>query len=176
MGKEIEAKFLVKENGFIYTSLGIHSVYPTIYELIVDVNSNGKPIKQGYLPLDVGMTAAQEAGLIVDFTPDVARLREKAGKYFLTIKGKGDTARDELETKIDAAIFNTYWPKTEGQRVEKVRLEKTIDGYTAEIDVFTDRDLILAEIEVNTEEELKRIPILGKDVSTDPKYKNNNLA
>ena len=48
--------------------------------------------------------------------------------------------------------------------------------YTVEFDVYTDRDLIVAEIEVPSLDMLASLPVLGKDVTEDKRYKNKNLA
>ena len=49
-------------------------------------------------------------------------------------------------------------------------------NHIIEIDVYTDRDLIVAEVEVGKVEELKEILAIGRDISDDPGYKNRNLA
>jgi len=78
--------------------------------------------------------------------------------------------------EIDKELFLEYWEHTEGKRVEKIRYEMQYLGNTVEIDYFTDRDLILAEIEVASEEDANSLEPLGKDVTLDKKYKNANLA
>jgi len=50
------------------------------------------------------------------------------------------------------------------------------NNYSIEFDLYQDRILLVAEFEVNNREDLKLLPILGKNVSEDPKYKNVNLA
>ena len=50
------------------------------------------------------------------------------------------------------------------------------EGHTAEIDVYTNRDLIVAEVEVPTLKDAEKLSPLGKDVTTDKKYKNRSLA
>jgi adenylate cyclase len=137
---------------------------------------SGSRIKQGYLPIEKGLELAQRACMSIDFSPVEARIRRKDGVFYLTLKGSGTLARDELETKIPAHLFGQYWPLTEGRQVEKLRLTKTILDCVVEFDVYTDRELILAEIELRAEQETAKMPNLGKDVTNDPGYKNRNLA
>ena len=54
-------------------------------------------------------------------------------------------------------------------------------GYTWEIDVFTDRDLVLAEVEMQTAEENPRLPAwlerwVVREVTDEPEFVNANLA
>jgi len=171
---EIEKKYLIRENGWSFLlPLELDS---TTESLKKDVLAHGKKIQQGYLTLEKGMELAEKLGMVVDFDLKEARLRDKAGKLSFTLKGKGDVEREELESEIPSNLFAKYWSLTEGRRVEKVRLEKPYKGHTLEIDVYTDRNLILAEIEVPSLEDAKRLKPIGKDVTDDPRYKNRILA
>ena len=137
---------------------------------------NGKSIRQGYRPLGAGTELSDRLGMNVDFTPSEARLRDKAGTLYFTLKGTGGLSRSELEVEVKQNVFNEFWGKTDGRRVEKVRLNVPFKVYTAEIDVYTDRDLVVVEVEVPTVEEANKLPPLGKDVTSDKSYKNKNLA
>jgi len=174
--EEIEKKYLIMEGENVYDSETLSGLYSTIEKLKEDVIKNGKTIKQGYLPLDQGLMLSKTLGMDIDFEPTEARLRNKNGKLFFTLKGKGGLSRNEAEVNLAQELFDDYWTKTKGRRVEKVRLDKKLQGYTAEIDVYTDRDLIVAEIEVPTVAEAERLKPLGKDVTEDKSYKNKNLA
>ncbi len=176
MAQEIEKKYLIMENEIIYFTEVLRQLYPSILSLKADVAHHGKFIKQGYLPLGTGSELSDLLGIKVDFKPTEARLRDKSGTTYFTLKGNGGLIRNELEVKVTQEVFDKYWSKTSGQRVEKVRLSKPFGDYTIEIDVYTDRDLIVAEIEVPTEQEAEKLKPLGKDVTTDKNYKNKNLA
>ncbi len=176
MTQEIERKYLIWESGTNYFTEALSIMYPSIDALKDDVTNNGAPIRQGYLSLTTGRELSDLVGMNVDFIPSEARLRDKKKKFYFTIKGSGGLERNELEVEIEREIFYQYWPQTKGQRVEKIRLSRPFDGHTLEIDVYTDRDLIVAEIEVPTLEEAEKLEILGKDVTTDKRYKNKNLA
>jgi CYTH domain-containing protein len=192
-GKEVEVKYLIMEGGKEHIEKGFFILYPPtdatreeVYRndsdmiltkaLLADVFANGKKIKQGYMPVENGMEIAALIDLEVDFKPSEARLRDKGGKTFLTLKGEGGLTRNEVETEIHKDLFADLWHLTEGRRVEKVRLEKPYGAYKAEIDVYTDRDLIVAEIEVPSEEEAGKLTPIGLDVTEDKRFKNKNLA
>ena len=176
MGKEIEKKYLIRENGIEHASEALLQMYNSVEALKKDVLQNGKSIRQGYLPLYAGLKLSDKLGMNADFDFNEARLRDKAGKFYFTLKGSGGLSRNELETKIEQEVFDEYWPMTKGNRVEKVRLNMPFEGHTLEIDVYTDRDLIIAEVEVPTTDAAKKLSSLGKDVTTNKTYKNKNLA
>ena len=176
MAEEIEKKFLLSENGIEFITDELHKIYSSMDALKGDVLANGTPIKQGYLPLEAGEEIARLLNMEYDFKPNEARLRDKGGKLYFTIKGKGGVSRSELEEKLNQETFDRFWPKTEGKRVEKIRLNKPYQHNTLEIDVYTDRELIVAEIEVPTIEKASLLIPFGKDVTEDSAYKNKNLA
>ena len=125
------------------------------------------PILQGYLCTSDGAEV---------------RIRKKGDKAFLTVKkGKG-IRRQELEILITEEQFESLWPATLGQRVEKVRHELPVnDRLTAEVDVFAGENegLVLVEIEFPDEETahaFKAPDWFGIDVTSDAAYKNASLA
>lgn len=176
MREEIEKKYLLKEDGSDFATDALQHQYSSIEALENDVLQHGKKIRQGYLPISSGSDLCDKLGLDLTFTPSEARLREKAGTHFFTLKGEGTLKREEVEVKLDKIVFDEYWQKTEGQRVEKCRLEIPYKGHTAEIDVYTDRDLIVAEVEVPSIGQAQSLPALGTDITEDTQYKNKNLA
>lgn len=146
-GKEIERKFLVDE---VPANLG-----------------GGVEIVQGYLH--------------VDADGKETRLRKKGGQYFMTIKSGGGLQRSEVETEIDEDVFNRLWPATSGRRVEKKRYEVLCAGKTIELDIYAGGllGLVTAEVEFGSVEEAQSfIPpeFLGRDVTNDRGYKNQQLA
>jgi CYTH domain-containing protein len=176
MAQEIEKKYLIQEKGKEYLAPALFFLYPSIQALKEDVFQNGKLIRQGYLLFGSGLELSNKIGMHVDFAPNEFRLRDKSGALSFTIKGRGELSRNELESEIKRNIFDKYWSRTEGKRVEKVRLDKPFEGHTAEIDVYTDRDLIVAEVEFPTLQDAEIISSMGKDITNDKKYKNKNLA
>jgi CYTH domain-containing protein len=176
MPKEIERKYLIREDGREYAEEGFFSLCSSIESLAERVFAQGKPVRQGYMPTRKGADLAKELGLEIELHIQEARLREITGKFYLTLKSGGDIVRDEIEHEILEKAFNEYWPYTEGRRVQKIRLELPYDNHTVEIDLYTDRDLIMAEVETLTISEAEELRPIGLDVTAVEKYKNRNLA
>jgi CYTH domain-containing protein len=174
--KETERKFLIKEDGHLYAREGLYRFCSSIESLVKRVLVNGKPIRQGYMPLRRGMSLARKLGLETNSRVGEARIREKAGRFYFTLKSAGDLSRDETEQEISGKAFNEYWQYTEGRRVVKTRLELPYEDHTVEVDLYTDRDLILAEVETRTIAEAENLIPIGLDVTAVKKYKNKNLA
>lgn len=172
-GWEIEKKFVLA------TVEEDHTKNKNALAKYGEVLEKGTPIKQGYIK-DFGI--AQELlesfgiELTEDFKPNTVRLRQYGSQYILTLKDKKETKRKEVEYELGKKQFNTYWKHTKGARVEKKRLIKKLKGFDIEYDAFTDRFLLLAEVEVKTEEELKKVPKLGMDVTNNNQWSNKALA
>ena len=176
MAKEIEKKYLIREDGQIFATKVVFELYPSISVLKTDVTKRGVHIRQGYLGNGAGLKIADKLKLEIDFEIVETRLREKDNKCYLTFKSKGGLSRSELETTISAGLFEEFWDQTEGKRIQKIRLEIPYQKHTAEVDVYLDRDLIVAEVEVSSEEDAEKLMPLGKDISSDNTYKNRTLA
>jgi CYTH domain-containing protein len=176
MADEIEKKYLIREGIEEYFTEAFSSKFCSIDFLAREIFQKGKKIRQGYLDLNKGTDLAKMLNMNVDFEPKEARLRDKAGSFYFTLKGDGTLSRSELEKEITSEIFNEHWPETDGKRIEKFRLKKPYQEYQAEFDIYTDRNLIIVEIEVPTTAEALRLIALGKDVTDDKRYKNKNLA
>lgn len=112
----------------------------------------------------------------------VIRIRQADALYFLTIKSKGDVSHQEYEISITEAEFNRLLTKKEGIIIEKTRYFIALnDRLTAELDIFSGQlsNLITVEVEFpNIECSQSFVPPdwFGKDISYDPRYKNNHLA
>jgi CYTH domain-containing protein len=102
-------------------------------------------------------------------------------RFYRTIKAGTGIARVELEDEIDADLFETLWPLTEGRRVRK-RRHKVREGERVwEIDEFLDRDLVLAEVELPSIDATAELPEwlrphVVREVTGEAEYKNENLA
>ncbi|AXT26319.1 CYTH domain-containing protein [Ruegeria sp. AD91A] len=125
-------------------------------------------VRQGYL------TAPDDSAEL--------RLRQKNDAYFLTLKGVGGLVRMEREAEITAEQFDTFWPETEGRRVEKIRYTAQLqDGLVFELDVFAGdlAPLCLVEVEFTSQDQAARyVPPdwFGTDVTDDTRYKNKTMA
>jgi CYTH domain-containing protein len=147
MPKEIERKFLVD------TALWRAEADGTLY-------------RQGYL------SSVKER---------VVRVRIAGDRGFLTIKGiTTGVSRLEFEYPIPLADATVMLDGLcERPLIEKTRHREVFGGRTWEIDVFHgDNDgLVLAEVELaEPEDEVELPPWAGAEVSSDPRYFNNNLA
>ena len=142
-----------------------------------EVLEKGTPIRQGYIKdFSVASEVFEELGISLDFSPNTIRLRQYGSDYILTVKNRKESKKREVEWSITRKQFNQYWPHTEGSRIEKKRLEKKIKGYLVELDAFTDRLLLIAEIEVDKESELDKCPKLGMDVTNNSSWTNKTMS
>ena len=128
-------------------------------------DAQGQKIQQGYLSRN-------------DAT--VVRVRIYGEQAFLTVKGKqvGITS-PEFEYEIPLADAAAMLEFAEGALVEKTRYRVEHAGHTWEVDEFEglNRGLILAEIELDSEDELFSLPSwVGREVSQDPRFKNSRLS
>ena len=170
-GFEIEKRFLLmtKEEDTSKNKNGL--------EIYNEVLEKGTIIKQGYI-MDIqrAKDILDELEIELEFRPNTIRFRQFGSMYILTVKDRKDTKKREVEWELTRKQFNTYWPETKGNRVEKKRLEKTIKKYTVEIDAFTDRFLLIAEIEVSDEASLLKVPTLGMDITGNKNWSNKALS
>lgn len=146
----------------------------TIYNEVLE---KGTVIKQGYI-MDIqrAREILEELGISLDFKPNTIRFRQYGNQRILTVKDRKESKKREVEWKLNKDQFSKYWPETEGHRVEKKRLVKKIKGYEVEFDGFTDRFLLLAEIEVTSEKDFKKLPKLGMVITGDKAWTNKSLS
>ena len=128
-----------------------------------------REIEQGYIPGESLVERLRRQGTNGEM------------RYFRTVKvGKGVT-RTELEDETTREVFEAMWPLTAGRRLRK-RRHVARDGALAwEVDEFTDRDLVLAEIELPSAEIVPDLPqwlapLVVREVTGEPEYLNSNLA
>ena len=107
------------------------------------------------------------------------RIRHSLGnggeRYTRTIKLGVGVARTEFEEETTREVFESLWPLTSGRRVQKVRHVIPAGDHVWEVDDFTDRELVLAEIELNSEQERLKSYVV-REVTNEPEYVNLNLA
>ena len=101
--------------------------------------------------------------------------------YYRTVKLGEGVARTEIEEETTEAIFLAMWPLTRRRRLRKRRFEVEADGQTWEIDEFRNRDLVLAEIELDSEDDEVTFPdwlapAVQREVTGEPEFQNINLA
>lgn len=98
-----------------------------------------------------------------------------------TVKLGPAEARIEVEEATTPELFEAMWPLTRSARVRKVRHVLADGARTWEIDVFLDRDLVLAEVELGHLDEAVVLPAwlapyVERDVTGEPAYFNAVLA
>ena len=148
---EIERKFLLKS---------LPDAMPNATEL---------KIEQGYLPGD----------RLVERLRSVMSNGHTA--YVRTVKVGAGLVRTELEEETSAEMFQKMWPLTKGRRLTKKRHRVPQGEFTWEIDEFTDRQLVLAEIELPSAETEVKIPDwlepwVDREVTGEVAYLNSTLA
>lgn len=136
---------------------------PRVRELTADT------LRQGYLPGDT----------LVERIRSITR----AGKtrWIRTVKLGRGVARIEVEEDATPALGKALFALTRGRRVEKKRYSVSDGARTWEIDDFTDRTLVLAEVEfpdANAEVEFPAwlAPYVVREVTDDAAFTNWKLA
>ena len=127
------------------------------------------PIDQGYVPgerLHERLRRTKQDGVV---------------RCYRTVKLGTGVSRIEIEEETTPEIFSRMWTLTRGKRVQKRRWKVPAGELTWEIDEFLDRELVLAEIELPSEDTEVEIPgwlapYLVREVTDDPSYLNLNLA
>lgn len=146
---EIERKFLVKSESFKSEAY------------------QKKRLIQGYLNSDAERTV---------------RIRIEGEKAYITVKGKSNesgTSRFEWEKEISVEEGENLLKLCEPGTIEKVRYLVKNEKHILEVDEFQKENsgLIIAEIELNSEEETFSKPEwLGEEVTGDNRYYNSQLS
>jgi adenylate cyclase len=107
------------------------------------------------------------------------RLRVKSDKAMLTVKSKNTgIRRSEFEYEIPIRDAEEMLQLCQTPLIEKTRYTITIGKHIWEIDEFSGANsgLLVAEIELDAEEESFEKPAWGEEVSTDARYCNSNLV
>ena len=110
------------------------------------------------------------------------RVRLKGEKGFLTIKGqssKNGLSRFEWEKEISKKEAQALLKLCKKGTIHKIRYEVIVGKHTFEIDEFfkKNKGLVMAEIELNSEEETFTKPDwIGEEVTGDVRYYNSQLS
>ncbi len=148
---EIERKFLLK---------GLPASMP---------ESMVERMEQGYLP---GDRLVERLRLV-----EVGRKRT----HYRTVKVGSGLVRTEIEEETTPEVFQAMWPLTKGKRLTKRRHRVPTGELTWEVDEFTDRPLVLAEIELPSADTKVEVPewlepFIEREVTGEPQYLNWSLA
>ncbi|MGF1431643.1 CYTH domain-containing protein [Kitasatospora sp. LaBMicrA B282] len=126
-----------------------------------------EPIRQGYLV--VGATGE-------------TRLRDRGGRFTLTVKRGDGLVRGEWEVALTAEQFDALWPATEGARLTKTRREIPLGpATTASLDEYGGQLAGLRVVEVEFPDESAATaftppPWFGPELTGHPAYGNRHLA
>jgi CHAD domain-containing protein/CYTH domain-containing protein len=126
-------------------------------------------LRQGYLP----------GSLLLERVREVQS--SNGATWYRTVKSGAGVSRIELEDETTREVFEAMWPLTDGRRVVKRRYRIPDGDLVWEIDEFTDRDLVLAEVELQSADAKVEPPawlaphVVG-EVTDDPAYTNFSLA
>ncbi|HEY3122304.1 MAG TPA: CHAD domain-containing protein [Vicinamibacteria bacterium] len=126
-------------------------------------------IEQGYLP---GERLVERVRRVAD---------RRSTRWYRTVKLGHGIARVEIEEETTRAVFDRMWTLTKGRRLKKRRRRVPVGTLTWEIDEFTDRKLVLAEVELPTRDAAVEIPEwlqphLVREVTEDEEYENARLG
>jgi len=122
-------------------------------------------LRQGYLSIE----------------PAEVRVRSRDdGTHQLTVKSAGGLTRTEVELALTPEQFEALWPLAQ-RSVQKSRTLYEVDGWPAEIDVYTGKlaGLVVVEIEFPSEADANAFTPpswFGTEVTDDPRYRNAALA
>jgi CHAD domain-containing protein/CYTH domain-containing protein len=127
-------------------------------------------IEQGYLPGD-RVTERLRREYHADGS---IRLRR-------TLKLSRGLVRTELDEDISPELFDVLWPATIARRVRKQRTKASTGINMVTIDVFRDRPLVLAEVNIEQINDPVDLPhwlleVLVAEVTDDASYSNARLA
>lgn len=127
-------------------------------------------IEQGWLPGEVLRERLRRAT-----RPDGSVLLTR------TVKIGRLGSRIELEERADAELFDAMWPHTSSARIRKHRHPVPDGGFVWEVDVFLDRELVLAEVELSDGQDVPAAPAwlapyIVRDVTDEPGFTNSAMA
>lgn len=154
VAKEIERKFLIADQAD--------------KKLMFPFTATSYFIHHGWLPGTV---------ILERFTKN----SQNGTEFWRAIKAGTGLERIEAQERITSELFEAIWPLTLGKRVHKTRFCVPEDNLLWEVDLFNDRELMLAEIEIPTVETLVPIPtwlqpFIIREVTNEPEFLNVNLA
>ncbi len=117
----------------------------------------------------------------ISTSPNTVRVRIRAEKGYLTIKGPSDFAglsRYEWEKEITLEEARELMKLCPFEVIDKTRYLIKSGNHIFEVDEFYGRNegLVMAEVELGSEDELyEKLPFIGKEVTGDRRYYNSHL-
>lgn len=153
MSKEIERKFLIKD-----TPEEIKNEMMMCYSAYIEQN-------------------------YISIGENELRIRTKIDgidkpKHYLTYKSGRGLIRSEQEIEIDMNTCQKIIKHIKQKPIRKDRFVLDYNGYKVELDKYYDLDLLIAEVEFQSEEKARNFKIpywFGEEVTDINEYKNQNL-
>ncbi|MGE7391100.1 CYTH domain-containing protein [Streptomyces sp. NPDC004126] len=140
-------------------------------------------VEAGAEPPPAGTEPRRIAQGYVSISPDgtEVRLRDAAGRWFLTLKRGSGMVRTEVERELTEAEFTGLWPATAAARLEKDRYSFEAGGTLFHLDVYHGAlsGLRTVEVEFDSEEAARAFDCpawFGPEVTSLAAYKNQSLA
>ena len=180
----------LRENWLGDRSAAFFSAVERVRESLVTTGAADVEIERKYLLSELPPSLAGRPYREIDqgYIPG-ERLRERVRRvrmdgeewYVRTVKVGSGIRRIELQEDTDQKTFEVLWPLTWGRRVIKRRYRVPEGGLVWEVDEFTDRDLVLAEVELPSEDVQPKLPdwiapYVVREVTDESEYVNANLA
>ncbi len=142
---------------------------------LIPANAEIWKIEQGYFDASATGEGAPSGRL--------RRITHASGAQtcFHTVKQGSGFVRIETEREIAADDFDRWWPLTTGRRIAKTRHRVLTQKHTWEVDVFHSIPVLLAEVELASEQESVEIPewlarFIKREVTDDARWRNASLA
>lgn len=178
----------------------IDSVMKSLELAVVELRRDSAPATEAGVPLEIErkylltrvppMAAAVPPTLIEQGWLPGTALRERLRRStspdgtvvcWRNVKLGPAQARVEIDEGTSRELFDAMWPLTAAARVRKQRHVVRDEAYAWEIDVFLDRDLVLAEVELSGLDDRPALPewlapYVARDVTGEPAYFNSVLA
>lgn len=131
--------------------------------------------------LDRSDSVSLRQGYLIVADSGEARVRDADGCYTLTIKTGAGLVRAEYEIELTSVQFETLWPASAAQRVEKRRYRLPVDERVCELDVYAGalEGFVTVEVEFPTVDDARRFAVpawFGPEVTGIPGYTNAELA
>lgn len=176
--KELFNGYEIEKRWVLMTIEEDHTKQKNALKIYNDALEKGEKYEQGYIKdFQIAIEMLGALGIkLKEFQPNTVRLRKTPKQYILTLKDRKETKKREVEWELDKKTFFAYWKYTKGARVSKTRWETKVKKNTVVFDAFTDRILLMAEIEVSDESLLDGLPKLGMDVTGIKEWTNKSLS
>jgi adenylate cyclase len=133
-------------------------------------------LEQGYLP-----ERTETGGALAEGRLRREVLADGSVIFTNTIKKGTGLVRSEFERSLTVEEFAKLWPETEGRRLRKMRYLVREGDFVWAIDAFEMIDLVLAEVELPSEDAVAPVPgwlqpHIVREVTGEPEFQSYAVA